>query len=130
MKAKADPGLKVAKVHYNPQDVLFNEGDPPTGLYLIEDGIVEVFRQSGNRTIAVARLGRGEVVGELAAIEGVPHSRTARAVTGVSALKVAPDQFEAALADSPALIRMVLKRVVRKLHRTNAVAFGQSKGTT
>jgi len=123
----AETGLKVSKVYYEPKELLFNEGDPPTGIFLIEEGTVEVFRVSGARTITTARLGRGEVVGELALIEGIPHTRSVRAVTAVSALKVDPVQLEQSLAASPALIRMVLKRVVRKVHRTNDVAFGASK---
>lgn len=127
MAASPDSGLKVSKVYYEPREFLFREGDPPTGIFLIEEGVVEVFRESGSRTVTTARLGRGDVVGELALIEGIPHTRSVRAVTAVTALKVDPDQLAQNLGASPALIRMVLKRVVRKLHRTNDVAFGPSK---
>lgn len=122
-----DNSLTVSKADFDPNEVLFSEGDPPTGIFLIEDGTVEVFRRSGGRVVTIARLGRGEVVGELALIEGIPHTRSVRAVTHVTALKVDPKQLERNLAASPTLIRMILKRVARKLHRTNDVAFGQSK---
>lgn len=114
-------------MYFAPQEVLFHQGDPPTGIFLIEEGTVEVFRESGSRTITLARLGRGEVVGELALIEGISHTRSVRASTHVAALQVDPGQLEQSLSESPALIRMILKRVVRKLHRTNDVAFGNSK---
>lgn len=127
MTANPDTGLKVSKLYFEPNEVLFQEGDPPTGIFLIEDGTVEVFRQSGARSVTMARLGRGDVVGELALIEGIPHTRGARALTHVTTLKVDPEELAQNLASSPALIRMLLKRVVRKLHRTNDVAFGQSK---
>ncbi|WPZ32962.1 cyclic nucleotide-binding domain-containing protein [Thalassobaculum sp. OXR-137] len=127
MAAKTDSGLKVAKVFYEANETLFSEGEPPTGIFLIEEGVVEVFRASGARVSTVARLGKGDVVGELALIEGIPHTRSVRAVTPVAALKVDPGQLDQSLAESPALIRMILKRVVRKLHRTNDVAFGHTK---
>ena len=119
MTANPDTGLKVSKLYFEPNEVLFQEGDPPTGIFLIEDGTVEVFRQSGARSVTMARLGRGDVVGELALIEGIPHTRGARALTHVTTLKVDPEELAQNLASSPALIRMLLKRVVRKLHRTN-----------
>ena len=127
MPANQDNRLTVEKVFYDSRELLFREGDPPTGIFLIEEGTVEVLRESGGRTITTARLGRGEVVGELAMIEGIAHTRSVRAMTPVSALKVDPGQLERTLAESPALVRMILKRVVRKLHRTNDVAFGQTK---
>jgi CRP/FNR family transcriptional regulator, cyclic AMP receptor protein len=127
MAPHTDNPLKVATVYYESKELLFREGDPPTGIFLIEDGMVEVFREIGPRTVTMARLGRGDVVGELASIEGIPHTRSVRALTPVSAIKVDPGQLEQSLADSPALIRMILKRVTRKLHRTNDLAFGQTK---
>ncbi|MDF1791650.1 MAG: cyclic nucleotide-binding domain-containing protein [Thalassobaculaceae bacterium] len=127
MAGKVDSGLQVSTVYFDPTEMLFHEGDPPTGMFLIEDGTVEVFRDNGGRIVTVAKLGRGEVVGELALIEGIPHTRSVRAATHVTALKVDPGQLEQTLGHSPALIRMILKRVVRKLHRTNTVAFGPSR---
>lgn len=130
MAPNSDSGLKVSKVYFDPEEIIFQEGDPPAGLFLIEDGSVEVYRLSGHRTVRMARLGRGEVVGELALIEGIPHTRSVRALDHVTALKVEPGDLETALGKSPALIRMILKRVVRKLHRTNDVAFGQTRKPT
>ena len=98
-----DNSLTVSKADFDPNEVLFSEGDPPTGIFLIEDGTVEVFRRSGGRVVTIARLGRGEVVGELALIEGIPHTRSVRAVTHVTALKVDPKQLERNLAASPTL---------------------------
>ena len=119
-----DDGLMVKQVYYDPDDILFEEGDPPAGMFIIEDGTVEVYRQEGARRTSVAKLGRGEVIGELSLVEGVPHTRNCRALTHVDALIVEPEQLEQALTQSPPLVRMVLRRVVRKLHRTNDIAFG------
>lgn len=127
MSDAPDTGLMVSKVFFEPKEILFNPGDAPAGMFFIEDGTVEVFREAGQRTVTLARLGRGDVVGELAMVEGISHTRGVRAVTGVAALKVSPDQLDAALKQSPPLIRMVLKRVVRKLHRANELAFGPSR---
>lgn len=130
MADPSDTGLNVSKVLFEPKEILFKQGDPPAGLFFIEEGAVEVFRDIGPRTVTLARLGRGDVVGELAMVEGIPHTRGVRAITDVTALKITPEQLEEALKASPTLVRMVLKRVVRKLHRTNDLAFGPSKPST
>ncbi len=122
-----EEGLKVRQAFFDAGEILFNEGDPPTGLFIIEEGEVEVYRQSGGRHTIIARLGRGEVVGELAMIEAQPHTRSVRAMTALDVLVIEPEQLDDAMAASSPLVRMVLRRVVRKLHRTNDIAFGASR---
>lgn len=124
---RSGDGLTVSKFYFDPNEPLFDQGDPATSLFLIEDGTVEVYQTAGARTVSLARLGPGEVVGELALIEGAIHTRGARAVSPVIALEVAPDQLEAVLESSHTLARLLLKHMVRKLDKTTDIAFGQPR---
>jgi CRP/FNR family transcriptional regulator, cyclic AMP receptor protein len=124
---KSGDGLTVSKFYFEPNESLCDQGDPATSLFLIEDGTVEVYQMAGTRTVSLARLGPGEVVGELALINGAIHTRGARAITPAVALEVAPEQLEAVLDSSHALARLLLKHVVRKLDRTTDIAFGQPR---
>lgn len=127
MGTKPGDGLTVSKLYFDPHETLFEQGDPATSLFLIEDGTVEVFQTAGPRTVSLARLGPGEVVGELALIDGAKHTRGARAVSPVIALEVAPDQLEAVLEASHTLTKLLLKHMVRKLDKTTDIAFGQPR---
>jgi CRP/FNR family transcriptional regulator, cyclic AMP receptor protein len=125
--SKSGDGLTVSKFYFDPHESLFEQGDPATSLFLIEDGTVEVYQTAGARTVSLTRLGPGEVVGELALIEGATHTRGARAVSPVIALEVAPDQLEAVLDSSHTLARLLLKHMVRKLDKTTDIAFGHPR---
>ena len=125
MRSNQGEGLTVSKYYFEPNECLFEQGDAATSLFLIEDGTVEVYQIAGARTVSLARLGPGEVVGELAVIEGATHTRGARAVSPVTALEVAPDQIEAVMDSSHTLTKLLLKHVVRKLDKTTDIAFGQ-----
>mgnify|MGYP001628079043 CR=1 FL=1 len=125
MGTKSGDGLTVSKFYFDPKEPLFEQGDAATCLFLIEDGTVEVYQTAGPRTVSLAHLGPGEVVGELALIDGATHSRGARAVSPVIALQVAPDQLEAVLEESHTLAKLLLKHMVRKLDKTTDIAFGQ-----
>ena len=127
MGTKPGDGLTVSKFYFDPDETLFEQGAPATSLFLIEDGMVEVYQNAGPRTVSLARLGPGEVVGELALIEGATHTRGVRAVSQVIALEVAPDQIEAVMESSHTLAKLLLKHVVRKLDKTTDIAFGQPK---
>ncbi|SDF17041.1 Crp/Fnr family transcriptional regulator [Thalassobaculum litoreum] len=127
MGTRSGDGLTVSKYYFDPNEPLFEQGNAATSLFLIEDGTVEIYQTAGARTVSLARLGPGEVVGELALIDGATHTRGARAISPVIALEVAPDQLEAVLDESHTLVRLLLKHVVRKLDRTTDIAFGQPR---
>ncbi|HJR45324.1 MAG TPA: Crp/Fnr family transcriptional regulator [Actinomycetota bacterium] len=59
-------------------DVIFSEGDPPSALYVIQDGAVDVVSLLMDGTEEVQRtLGPGRILGELGILGG--HARTATA---------------------------------------------------
>jgi CRP-like cAMP-binding protein len=63
---------------------IIREGDLGTSMYVVADGEVQV--EVGGR--AVARLGQGEVVGELSALDPEPRSATVRAIGDVRLLQL------------------------------------------
>jgi extracellular factor (EF) 3-hydroxypalmitic acid methyl ester biosynthesis protein len=56
---------KAQHLVYHRGDPLFREGDPQPGLYVIRTGLVRVERQHQGQSLAVARYGAGDVVGEV-----------------------------------------------------------------
>ena len=63
---------------------VFRERDPGGKLYLILTGVIDIFKtDAGGAPLPLARLGRGEILGEIAAFDGGPRSATA--VAGVVA---------------------------------------------
>lgn len=125
-KAEPKDRMTVEPVTFDDREVLFRPGDPPTGIFIIESGEVEVFRQAGDKTVSIARLKPGEIVGELAMINDKPHIRGARAIGLTDCLRISPERFKAMMAESPAGMRMILRSLVRKLHKTNTVAYGKT----
>src|SRR5437773_1632858 len=59
---------------------VFRERDAGGKLYLVVSGVVEITKMSaGAAPTPLARLGRGEILGEIAAFDGGPRSATATA---------------------------------------------------
>jgi CRP-like cAMP-binding protein len=64
---------------YGPGDVVFRQGEPGDRLYIVKRGVLEVLAaQEGSEPQAVAYLGPGEVMGELALLTGSPRTATVR----------------------------------------------------
>ena len=64
---------------YKADEVLFNEGDPGVGMYIIESGRVNITLGKENKLLAV--LSENEFFGEIALLSETPRTATATAVT-------------------------------------------------
>lgn len=102
-----DPAARAAVArHFEARDaladeVLLQEGDAATGLFLVVEGLVEVSRQDGESSALVARLGPGQVFGEIALVQG-GGARATVVAQAESRLRVLPaTAFAAVCADHP-----------------------------
>jgi len=117
--------MKLKQVSFDQEEVILKPDQPCQGAFLIEAGRVEVYRMSGGRKVVVAVLGKGDVFGELALADHVPHARYVRALEDTDCLLISREQYEELLAQTPPIMKLFLLRVVRKLRKTTDVAFGR-----
>lgn len=84
-------------------EVLLQEGEPAAGLFLVVEGAVEVTRHDGGRPALVARLGPGQVFGEIALLHGGPAQATVVAQTDCRLRVLSAAAFEAVCVEHPAV---------------------------
>jgi NTE family protein len=84
--------------------VICRKGEPGGSLFLIQNGLAEVVLEQPGGTRGVARLRRGEVVGELSLVTGEPRSATVVASVPTDVLEMSQDTFTSLLARFPALL--------------------------
>src|SRR5512135_1460041 len=90
-------------------ETIFHQGDPGDSLFIIESGAVKIVLPSpeGEEGAIIATLGRGDFFGELALLDGAPHSATAVAVETTETLVLQREAFEE-LIDTEAGLRKAL----------------------
>jgi CRP-like cAMP-binding protein len=98
---------------YAPGEVVVNEGDPATRLYLISSGRARV--EVGG-TGKVGTLEAGDFFGELALIE--EHGRTATVIadTELTCILISAWEFRASLEEHPEMAIPMLKAIISRLH--------------
>jgi hypothetical protein len=111
-------------------DALIRRGEPGRTLYFVLSGELEVIAHSGDE-LSMGRLaviGPGSVLGEQAFFDAGPRSAGAWAVNDCEVAAMAPDQYAAFEASSPALARDLLFALGRilaiRLRRTTAKVAG------
>jgi CRP-like cAMP-binding protein len=112
----ADPELiEALRKHATPVDcssdtTLFNQGDPPTGLYILLGGevILTMKSQAGDEIMNMAAAG-GSLLGLPGLIGNVAYSLTAKAGPGGEVCFVSKDEFARLMLTEPAISVMILR---------------------
>jgi CRP-like cAMP-binding protein len=102
------------EIHLGPQEVLFKAGDMGDAMYVVVEGGVRIVR---DRKV-IARLGPGECVGEMAALDWEPRSATVIADADTLLVRLGRNELMDLLRDHPPLVRslaMVLAARIRKM---------------
>lgn len=105
---------------YASGDVLFREGDRGDSLHIIIEGGVRVaVLSSAGVEAAVALLGPGEFVGDLALLDGLPRSASAIASQATKTLVVTRSAFTRWLAGRPEAALALLETLSLRVRRTD-----------
>jgi NADH:ubiquinone reductase (H+-translocating) len=105
-------GRGATQAHYEPGEMVFDEGDAADSLYMILSGQVEVLKRLAAGPQVVRTLGSGEYFGEMALLGRHPRSAGTRALTALDLL-VLPGSDFSALADSLTEFRSEFEEIAR-----------------
>jgi signal transduction histidine kinase len=96
--------------------IIFKEGDIGDGVYVVEEGCVEISAMVGGQERRVlAHLGPGEFFGEMAVIDKQPRSATATAEVDTLVSFVSGDEMLRVLEQSPRLLGSLMREFSRRM---------------
>ncbi len=96
--------------------VLFLVDEDGSSLYVVVDGILQVYR--GERIIA--QIQPNEYVGEMALFDPGPRSASVRAVTPAQVIEVSRDVYDQFLASEPQTLVAMMRTMTRRLRNMHA----------
>jgi CRP/FNR family transcriptional regulator, cyclic AMP receptor protein len=99
---------------------LFREGESGTEMFVIKEGQVEVTKQAGDQEIHLATLGRGDFLGEMALLEGMPRDANARAVGPTRVLAIGQGGLLMRIRRDPTFALELLNRLSGRVRELNA----------
>jgi signal transduction histidine kinase len=99
---------------------IFKEGDAGDGIYVVKDGAVEIsVAMNQNVQRVFAKLGSGEMFGEMAVLELKPRSATAIATADTRVYFIPREELLLMLGNSPALSLELLREISQRLREFN-----------
>ncbi len=101
-------------------ELLFSEGEKSRSMYLIKKGAIRLFMKKGNSNVEVDTVREGQILGELAFLDGNPRSLSGEALGPCELIEISGDTFLETLAKAPEWLKILLKTVVGRLRTTNS----------
>ena len=98
---------------YKPDEVIFREGDPGVGMYIIEQGHVNIILGKEEKLLAV--LSNGEFFGEIALLSETPRTATALAAIETHLLGFFQSDLFGLLETNPRMGNKILHRLAQMI---------------
>ena len=110
--------LAAREISFPAGHVIFKENDFGDGLYLIDEGAVEIsVAHSGHQHRVLSTLGKGSFFGEMALVDDLPRSANAKAQTATRARFFPREEIWRMLAQSPPLLIALMREVISRMRR-------------
>ena len=100
-------------------DVLFKEGDVGNVAYVVESGMIEICRFTGEDYVTLVELEKGALFGEMALIDSQPRSAMARANGEAVVKEISKEAFLQYLKSSPNVAFNMMQQLAGHVRTAN-----------
>jgi CRP/FNR family cyclic AMP-dependent transcriptional regulator len=107
---------EVARMrHYSPDEIIFLEGDPCAGLFIVQSGRVKIFEISvEGREQSLHFVGPGRSFNDVAALDGGPNPATVVAMQPTTCVVIDRDSMVRLVKSYPALALAVIESIAAR----------------
>jgi len=105
---------------FDTDEYIFSEGDPGDCAYIIDNGMVEVSFDKDGRKLVMATLTKGDILGEMAIIDRLPRTASARAIIPTVVTAIPLDYVSQKIEQSDPTVRMFLRLAMARYRDLNA----------
>ena len=109
---------------------IFEEGDPGTEMYIIQSGQVEILKTTGRTPRRLALLEEGDFFGEMAILEDIPRTASARAHTDCVLVRIDRSTFDQLVRHDPEIAIRMLRKLSSRLRMANPALLDAELGGT
>ncbi len=113
----AAPGPQAFKLKKG--TLLFSEGDSSRAMYFLKAGMIRIFKKKSDSAIEIDTIHSGQVVGELAFLDGNPRSASGEALTDCELVEISGPTFQSVLAKMPDWLKILMKTIVGRLRSSS-----------
>lgn len=110
--------LKDFVVPFQKGDVVFKEGDPGSEMFIVQSGIVEIYRTINGEKCFRRLFEKGDFFGEMSLLEQVPRSATAEVVEDAEIIVINGSTFHQMVQSNIEIAVRMLRKLSGRLRET------------
>lgn len=114
----------VYSMKFGAGEVIFRIGDRGQNAYFIETGRVEISIERDGGKIVVARLGEGEIFGEMSMIDDAPRSATVTALEDTEVIVIEHSRMRKPLSSIDPMMNLLLRVILTRFRDSQAQMSG------
>lgn len=104
---------------YIDDEVIIKQGEEGNCLYVVQEGMVGIFRENNGKETKMANLGPSEFFGEMGLFERDVRSATVRSIGTTKILTIDKKNFYKTIQKDPSLAYRLLENMSKRLRETN-----------
>jgi CRP-like cAMP-binding protein len=112
--------------HLGEGETVYSTGDPGDAIFIISRGVVELIQPSAQKAAPAAYLSRGDVLGDVEALSGVPRKHVVRTCEPVSLQCFQQKDFDELIRRVPSFFRFISGQLAFRLSQASDLAIAQS----
>ncbi|MDQ2918859.1 MAG: cyclic nucleotide-binding domain-containing protein [Verrucomicrobiota bacterium] len=112
--------------HIAAQEKIYDAGDPPDALYIINRGMVEIVQEGGPRAAGRTYLSRGDIFGDVEVLIDLPRRHSVQTREPVSLQCFARENIDELTRRVPAFFHYLSERLASRLFQARNAALSQS----
>lgn len=102
---------------YQDRDLIVQQGESSSAMYVVQEGQVEVFRVTDGREVSLVILPAGEPFGEMGLVDGEVRSASVRAVSPARVLTVDKKTFLRRVHEDPAVAFRIMQKLCHRIRQ-------------
>lgn len=95
-------------------EIIFRQGDPGSCAYIIESGLVQISVRKNGEDFPLVILGEGEIFGEMAILDCLPRSATAKVIETCRLSVISQESLVARIQASDPIVRLLVSMFIRR----------------
>jgi len=103
------------RIVFQAGEPVFQEGEQGDRAFVVQDGLIEIVKRSGDGDVVLGTIEKGGIFGEMALIDDQPRMATARAAAVTTVVVISREMFRKKLAKSDPFVRGLLGIFVKNI---------------
>ncbi len=110
---------EIEKKFFSEGEIVFEEGDTGDAAFIIETGLVQIFKVVEGEKVHLAFIKEGELFGEMAVIDGSPRMANAQALEGSVLVCLPRKLFDSKLQKYDPVMRSMIQMLLDNLRNVH-----------